>query len=186
MAIMNRLNADSSAINPLRLMLLFMFALPTFLYGQYKGSDNCLVSFRNYPNSGGKLEHAVEGVSFSFQPGVYAWDVTIKNGTDDEMVVDWKNAQFLINGMTSGVVCRFAGMGNAAEAQTMTLIGAGMSFNGSLSPSMLNSDKTRKIYDSKMLSKNNKRLVVIVIPTSFRGGPRHYNSFDFLIENDKN
>lgn len=183
---MNRSVINSQKFSPKRLALLCMFAFPALLYGQYKGSDNCLVSFRNYPNTNGRLEHAVEDVSFSFRPGVYAWDVTVTNHSDDDIVVDWSNAQFLINGMASGLVCRPVGTTRYDGSPEATLIGRGMTFNGSLSPSILSNHRhPEKIYDSKRLSKNNKRLIVIVIPTSHRGGPRHYNNFDFLIESGK-
>lgn len=183
---MNRRIINSKKFSPRRLALLCMFAFPALLYGQYKGTDNCLVSFRNYPNAEGRLEQEVEDVSFSFRPGTYAWNVTVTNHSDEDIVIDWNNAQFLINGMASGLVCRPIGATRNDGPPEATLIGRGMTFNGSLSPSILSNDrKQEKIYDSKMLSKNNKRLIVIVIPTSFRGGPRHYNSFDFLIEGNK-
>lgn len=185
-ATMNRIELNFQKFSPRRLALLLMFAFPALLHGQYKGSDHCLVSFRNYPNAEGKLEHAVEDVSFSFRPGAYAWDVAVTNHSDEDIVVDWNNAQFIINGMTSGLICRPVGAARNATTPRATLIGRGMTFNGSLAPSILaDNGRPEKIYDSKMLSKNNKRLIVIVIPTSLRGGPRRYNSFDFLIESSR-
>lgn len=183
---MNRIPINSRYDSPKRLALLFMFLFPALVYAQYKGNDNCLVSFRNYPNVEGRLEHAVKDVSFSFRPGTYAWDVTVTNNSDEDVVVDWDNAQFLINGMASGLICRPVGTVGNVGLPGATLIGRGMTFNGSLAPSILaNGRSPEKIYDSKRLSKDNKRLIVIVIPTSFQGGLRHYNSFDFLIEGSR-
>lgn len=183
---MNRIVINSRKFSPKWLALLLMLAFPAVLYGQYKGGDNCLISFRNYPNVDGRLESEVEDVSFSFRPGTYAWDVAVTNHSDDDIVIDWNNAQFIMNGMAAGLVCRPVGMNANTAAPRATLIGRGMTFNGALSPSIVGNDsRPEKIYDTKMLSKNNKRLIVIVIPTSHRGGPRHYNNFDFLIESDK-
>ncbi|MCD8183815.1 MAG: hypothetical protein LUE99_12865 [Bacteroides sp.] len=72
------------------------------LHAQYKDGD-CNISFKWYQNDKGKLEYSKDKMVYQFIPGSGSWKVVLRNTSTEDIAVNWKNAEFTVNGMASGV-----------------------------------------------------------------------------------
>ena len=86
--------------NKLAILLFLLF--PTTLSAQYVDTG-CQVSFKWLENQKGKLEYTKDGVTYKFIPNDSQWEIIICNNSSEDIRINWKNMQFIVDGRTSEV-----------------------------------------------------------------------------------
>ena len=86
--------------NKLAILLLLLF--PTTLSAQYVDAG-CQVSFKWLENQKGKLEYTKDGVTYKFIPNDSQWEIIICNNSSEDIRINWKNMQFIVDGRSSEV-----------------------------------------------------------------------------------
>lgn len=86
--------------NKLAILLFLLF--PTTLSAQYVDTG-CQVSFKWLENQKGKLEYTKDGVTYKFIPNDSQWEIIIRNNSSEDIRINWKNMQFIVDGRTSEV-----------------------------------------------------------------------------------
>lgn len=86
--------------NKLAILLFLLF--PTTLSAQYVDAG-CQVSFKWLENQKGKLEYTKDGVTYKFIPNDSQWEIVIRNNSSEDIRINWKNMQFIVDGRTSEV-----------------------------------------------------------------------------------
>ena len=86
--------------NKLAILLFLLF--PTTLSAQYVDAG-CQVSFKWLENQKGKLEYTKDGVAYKFIPNDSQWEIIIRNNSSEDIRINWKNMQFIVDGRSSEV-----------------------------------------------------------------------------------
>lgn len=86
--------------NKLAILLFLLF--PTTLSAQYVDAG-CQVSFKWLENQKGKLEYTKDGVAYKFIPNDSQWEIIICNNSSEDIRINWKNMQFIVDGRSSEV-----------------------------------------------------------------------------------
>lgn len=86
--------------NKLAILLFLLF--PTTLSAQYVDAG-CQVSFKWLENQKGKLEYTKDGVTYKFIPNDSQWEIIICNNSSEDIRINWKNMQFIVDGRSSEV-----------------------------------------------------------------------------------
>lgn len=86
--------------NKLAILLFLLF--PTTLSAQYVDAG-CQVSFKWLENQKGKLEYTKDGVTYKFIPNDSQWEIIIRNNSSEDIRINWKNMQFIVDGRSSEV-----------------------------------------------------------------------------------
>lgn len=86
--------------NKLAILLFLLF--PTTLSAQYVDTG-CQVSFKWLENQKGKLEYTKDGVTYKFIPNDSQWEIIIRNNSSEDIRINWKNMQFIVDGRSSEV-----------------------------------------------------------------------------------
>lgn len=86
--------------NKLAILLFLLF--PTTLSAQYVDTG-CQVSFKWLENQKGKLEYTKDGVTYKFIPNDSQWEIIICNNSSEDIRINWKNMQFIVDGRSSEV-----------------------------------------------------------------------------------
>lgn len=161
-------------------LFLFMSASVS-LYAQYGEGGRFTVAFVDADTKEEGLERKVNDLSFHFIPGTYAWGVTVRNQSDESVTVDWKNAQFIVNGRASGVIL------NTASSLMLASSASGTNtLSMSLSPAILYAGgNPGRIFSANDFSKDGGKSALIVLPVSQGGGVKQYYSFGFVIKERK-
>lgn len=166
------------------IILLLILLYPVSAQAQCTDKEGCNVAFKWFENQKGKLEYAHDGILYSFIPQNDAWRVKIKNVSDEDAVVNWKNAEFIINGKASGV--NLYPLTSEEKGITEEIVKSTAEIEQTITASTLvTGRKTDKIYDKKDLKKKGQVAVRIVLPIAIGNQPKFYHSFDFIItQND--
>ncbi len=85
------------------LIILLFLLYPALSHAQYTDKERCRISFKSYENYQGKLECTKENMLYRFIPSSSAWEVIIRNNTDEDVWINWEKAGFIVNGKASGV-----------------------------------------------------------------------------------
>lgn len=158
------------------LFLLFL-ALPATSNAQYMDKD-CCIYFKWHENQNGKLEYTNTNLTYEFVPNEDFWKIVIRNSSSDIVQVNWKNAQFIINGRASQLLLY--------PGQEDSLIEETIKGNSEISQTctasiLMETAKKGKIYNRKAISKGDRAAVSIVLPVSIANNPQFFNTFDFTI-----
>lgn len=159
------------------IVLLFFFC-PMAMHAQYTDNERFDISFKWHANQQGKLEYIENNMVYRFIPTSDAWKVFVRNTSTEEARVNWRNAEFIVNGRASGVSFYPATMnkineeiiyGNSEICQTIT------------AANLVTKKKTNKIYKRSNIKKGERAAVTIVLPIKVGQRPQFFHTFDFVI-----
>lgn len=163
------------------LTLFLLFSIPLSIYGQYGEGGRYMVSFVDGVNNSKGLERTVHDLRFNFVPGTYSWNVTVSNVSGETVSVDWKNAQFIVNGRASGVM-----LDTTSPLLADGRSGGTNSLSMSIFPAILYANGfPGKILGSDNASAGDRKSVLIVLPVSRDSGFKQYHNFSFIIKERK-
>lgn len=162
------------------IILLLILLYPVSAQAQCTDKEECNIAFKWFENQKGKLEYVQDDIIYSFIPENDAWQIRIKNVSGEDAVVNWDNAEFIINGKASGVnlypftpeekdIAEEIVKSNSEIEQTIT------------ASNLVTEKKTDKIYYKKDLKKGGQVAVRIVLPIAIGNKPKFYHSFDFIV-----
>lgn len=159
------------------IVLLLLLNVMT-INAQYIDNEGCSISFKQYENQQGKLEYIRDNMIYQFIPASDVWRVTIRNNSDDDALVNWRNAQFIVCGKASGIgfyplttdtLAAEIVKSNAKTDRTIT------------AANLIAGQKTKRIYQKRNLKKGAINTVTIVLPVTLGNKPRFFHKFDFII-----
>lgn len=163
------------------LTFLLLLSMPLSIYGQYGEGGRYMISFVDGINNGKGLERTVHDLRFNFIPGTYSWNVTVSGEPGESVSVDWKNAQFIVNGRASGVM-----LDTTSPLLAGGRSGGTNSVSMSISPAVLYANGCPgKILSTDNVSAGDRKSVLIVLPVSHDGGFKQYHNFNFIIKERK-
>ncbi|WP_455593432.1 hypothetical protein [Bacteroides sp.] len=163
------------------LTVLLLLSVPLSIYGQYGEDGRYMVSFVDGVNNGKGLERTVHDLRFNFTPGIYSWGITVSDKSGGSVSVDWKNAQFIVNGRASGVM-----LDTTSPLLADGKSGGTNSLSMSISPAILYANGSPgKILSIDNSSAGDRKSVLIVLPVSRDGGLKQYHNFSFIIKERK-
>ncbi len=162
--------------NNLIILLFLMF--PTTLSAQYV-DNGCRISFKWYENQNGKLECCKDGMIYQFIPGSTQWKIIIRNTSSEDAQVNWKNAQFIVNGRASEV--KFTSPDTEDFPLSTIKSNSEVSRIITVTTSMGKNKISQKIYERKNIRKGNKSSATLVLPISIGKQPQFFNTFDFVV-----
>lgn len=115
---------------------------------------------------------------YRFIPSSSAWEVIIKNNTDEDVWINWEKAGFIINGKASGVsLSPFT-----ADTFPAEIIRNDDVLNRTITASaLITEEKVKKIYSRKNLKKGRKTSVTIVLPVIIGSRPQFFHMFNFIV-----
>lgn len=154
------------------------FICPLVAHAQYTDNDRFNISFKWYANQQGKLEYIEDNMVYQFIPTSETWKVTVRNTSTEEAWINWRNAEFIVNGRASGVSFYPATMnrtteeiiyGNSEICQTIT------------AANLITQKKANKIYKKSNIKKGERAAVTIVLPIKVGKRPQFFHTFDFVI-----
>lgn len=158
-------------------LLLLLLALPVSTYAQYTDKD-CCISFKWHENQKGKLEYKNSNLAYEFIPNEDFWKIVIRNTTSDDVQINWKNAQFIINGRASQLLLYPIQETSLSE---QTIKGNGEISQTCTASILIGNSKRGKVYNRKEIRKGNRSSVSIILPVSIANKPQFFNTFDFII-----
>ena len=159
--------------------IVLIFTLcPMIAHAQYTDNNRFDISFKWYANQEGKLEYIEDNMVYRFIPTSSAWKVNVRNMSTKEARINWRNAEFIVNGKASGVsfypvtiskINEQIIYGNSEISQTIT------------ASNLVTKEKTYKIYKRSKMKKGEKAAVTIVLPIKVGEQPQFFHTFDFII-----
>lgn len=158
-------------------LLLLFLALPATTHAQYVDKD-CCISFKWHENQKGKLEYTNSNLTYEFVPNEDYWKIIIRNSSSNEVQINWKNAQFIINGRASQLTLYPVKESPLSEE---TLKGNGEISQTCTASILMENKGTKKIYNRKEIRKGNNSAVCIILPISNSNEPQYFKTFDFII-----
>lgn len=160
------------------LVILLFLLFPMALHAQYKDKEHCTVSFKWLENQKGKLEYTKDKLVYEFIPGDETWTIVIRNTSPDDALVNWNNAEFIVNGKASGMILHPF---TDAEAPVEIIKSNNEISQSVTAANLVTKGKTGKIYSPKDIKKGGRRSVTIVLPVSIGNRSQFFNTFDFII-----
>ncbi|WP_321480758.1 hypothetical protein [uncultured Bacteroides sp.] len=161
------------------IILFFLFLFPSLVFAQYRTGMYYDVSFKNYENQYGTLEHKEDSLIFKFVPSDRFWKVSITNHSTGIIMVDWANAQFIISGRASGITS--PNIDDESQIEDTIYIKEQATISKEILPAIL--QNKGKIFNAKRLKhKGQKSYATIVLPIKMDQDPKKYFTFDFKIE----
>lgn len=160
------------------LIILLFLLYPALSHAQYTDKERCRISFKSYKNYQGKLECAKENMLYRFIPSSSAWEVIIRNNTDEDVWINWEKAGFIVNGKASGVsLSPFT-----ADTLSTEIIRNDGELSRTITASNLIAEtEIKKIYSRKHLKKGRKTSVTIVLPVTIGSRPQFFHMFNFIV-----
>lgn len=163
------------------LTLFMVISAPFSLYAQYGEGGRYTITFADTNTKEEGLERKVNDLSFHFIPGTYAWGVTVHNQSGESVFIDWKNAQFIVNGRASGVILDTTSSSIMVGSMSGTNV-----LSMSISPAILyTGDRPGRILGAGDFANEGGKSVLIVLPVAQAGGVKQYYSFGFIIKERK-
>lgn len=161
-----------------KLVILLFFLFPTALSAQYVDAG-CQVSFRWLENQKEKLECTKDGITYKFIPNESQWEIIICNNTSEDVGINWKSAQLIVNGRTTTT-----GFPHTTENANLPAI---VKSQTEISQKMgIASDDAKKvghlIYNKKEIRKGKNSSFTIILPLSIGNRPQFFTTFDFIIK----
>lgn len=158
-------------------LLLLFLALPATTHAQYMDKD-CCISFKWHENRNGKLEYTNSKLTYEFVPNENFWKIVIRNSSSDAVQINWKNAQFIINGRASQL--QFYPVQESSLSEE-TIKGNSEISRTCTASILIENPKMGKIYSRKAISKGDRAAVSIALPVSVDNNTQFFNTFDFII-----
>lgn len=164
--------------NKLAILLFLLF--PTTLSAQYVDTG-CQVSFKWLENQKGKLEYTKDGVTYKFIPNDSQWEIIICNNSSEDIRINWKNMQFIVDGRSSEVKYPIL-----AEAETpLAIIKSQAETSQKIGVTTYTANKANsRIYNKKEIRKGRNSSITIILPISIGKHPQFFTSFDFIIKKE--
>lgn len=160
-----------------RLAILLFFLFPNTLSAQYIDAG-CQISFKYLENQKGKLEYTKDEVTYEFIPTDFQWEIIVRNNSSEEIQVNWKNLQFIINGRAAEV--RYS---MPTEKQLLTTIKSQTELSRKICVTTYTKEKaSHQIYNRKEIRKGRNSVVSISFPVSIGKRPKFFTVFDFVIK----
>lgn len=165
--------------NKLAILLFLLF--PTTLSAQYVDTG-CQVSFKWLENQKGKLEYTKDGVTYKFIPNDSQWEIIIRNNSSEDIRINWKNMQFIVDGRSSEVKYPIL-----AEAETpLAIIKSQAETSQKIGVTTYTANKANsRIYNKKEIRKGRNSSITIILPISIGKRPQFFTSFDFYHQKSK-
>lgn len=144
--------------NKLAILLFLLF--PTTLSAQYVDTG-CQVSFKWLENQKGKLEYTKDGVTYKFIPNDSQWEIIICNNSSEDIRINWKNMQFIVDGRTSEVKYPIL-----AKAETpFAIIKSQAETSQKIGVTTYTANKaSSQIYNKKDIRKGRNSSITIILP----------------------
>lgn len=160
-----------------RLAILLFFLFPNTLSAQYIDAG-CQISFKCLENQKGKLEYTKDEITYEFIPTDFQWEIIVRNNSSEEIQVNWKNLQFIINGRAAEV--RYS---MPTEEQLLTTIKSQTELSRKICVTTYTKEKaSHQIYNKKEIRKGRNSVVSISFPASIGKRPKFFTVFDFVIK----
>lgn len=142
--------------NKLAILLFLLF--PTTLSAQYVDAG-CQVSFKWLENQKGKLEYTKDGVAYKFIPNDSQWEIIICNNSSEDIRINWKNMQFIVDGRSSEVKYPIL-----AEAETPFAIIKSQAETSQKIGVTTYTANNSQIYNKKDIRKGRNSSITIILP----------------------
>lgn len=161
-----------------KLIILLFFLFPTTLSAQYMDTE-CQVSFKWFENQKGKLEYTKDKVTYKFIPNSSQWEIIICNNSSEDIRINWKNMQFIVNGKASEV--KFPTL--AEPEIPFATIKSQTEISQKIGATTYTANKVNsQIYNKKDIRKGKNSSATIILPISIGKQPQFFTSFDFIIK----
>ena len=161
--------------NKLAVLLLPLF--PITASAQYMDTE-CQISFKCFENQKGKLEYTKDEVTYKFIPNETQWEIIICNNSSEDLQVNWKNMQLIINGKASEV--RYPA--TQETESSITVIKGKTEIRQKIALATGTTDKANsQIYNKREVRKGKNSSITIILPISIGKCPQFFTSFDFII-----
>ena len=161
-----------------KLVILLFLLFPTTLSAQYVDAG-CQVSFKWLENQKGKLEYTKDGVTYKFIPNDSQWEIIICNNSSEDIRINWKNMQFIVDGRSSEVKYPIL-----TEAETpFAIMKSQAETSQKIGVTTYTANKANsRIYNKKDIRKGRNSSITIILPISIGKHPQFFTSFDFIIK----
>ncbi len=161
-----------------KLIILLFFLFPSTLSAQYMDTE-CQVAFKWFENQKGKLEYTKDKVTYKFIPNNSQWEIIICNNSSEDIRINWKNMQFIVNGKASEV--KFPTL--AEPEIPFATIKSQAEISQKIGVTTYTANKANsQIYNKKDIRKGKNSSATIILPISIGKHPQFFTSFDFIIK----
>lgn len=159
-------------------IVLLFFLCPMAAHAQYTDNDRFDISFKWFANQQGKLEYIDQNMIYRFIPTSDVWRVSVRNTSTEEARINWRNAEFIINGRASGVSFYPVTTNKINEE----IIYSNSEISQAVTASnLVTKKKINKVYKRSNFKKRERAAVTIVLPIKVGNRPQFFHTFDFII-----
>lgn len=161
-----------------KLIILLFFLFPTTLSAQYIDKE-CQVSFKWQENQKGKLEYTENNVTYKFIPDDSQWEIIIRNDSQEDVRINWKNMQLIVNGRASEVRFSMPAEAEASFANIKSQTEISQRFGATIH---IGRKAITQIYNKSDIRKGKNFFITITLPVSVGKQPQSFISFNFIVQ----